>query len=97
MNTVQITITNNRPSRAIPEQYSLGLGGSIRRRMIMKWQVTPEILSDESVVWNITGYCDIPYDDDEVATKIEIGCDGPRQAKALAKALNNTAYVHNMS
>ena len=35
MNTVQINIVYNRPSRAIPEQYSSGLGGSILRGLKM--------------------------------------------------------------
>ena len=36
MNTVQINIVYNRPSRAIPEHYSSGLGGSILRGLKMK-------------------------------------------------------------
>lgn len=59
------------------------------------WETQRVVLSDNSVVWNVTGHTD--GGDDDTGTPIEIGCDGKRHAASLAKSLNRTAYVHDIS
>ncbi len=49
------------------------------------FQVEPEVLTDKSVVWNVTGR-------DEF-NDFKIGCYSKRQAQGLSKALNNCLFI----